>query len=298
MNKNTTHDIDVCMYRHTSKYLFSLYVCILVFCGLSHPVLAADKSYSIAVVPQWQPIIVQRNWQPFLDEISQRSGVTLSLLQSRSIPEFENMILRGEPDFAYMNPYHAVMVQGKQNYIPLVRNGEKELNGILVVRKDSNIKHIKQLDGMHVVLPSPNAFGASLFIRAFLEKFENVKIIPRYVNTHANVYRNVIFKTAKAGGGVNQTLTREKRGVQKRLKVIYQTPSTAPHPLTAHPRIPAEIRNRVTAAIQSMWTDTSQQHLLYSVQLSSPVKADYREDYAPLEVLGLESFVERPSVQD
>ena len=254
---------------------------------------ATDKIYSIAVVPQWQPIVIQRNWRPFIAEVSRRSGVSLKLLQNRSIPDFEAMILRGEPDFAYMNPYHAVMVHDTQGYIPLVRNGQKELRGILVVRRDSGINSIDDLDGQKIVFPSPNAFGASLFMRALLNKYEDIQVTPKYVNTHANVYRNVIFKNALAGGGVNKTLNQEKQGVRKQLKVIYETPGTAPHPFSSHPRVPLKIRNRIRIAIHSMWQEQTHLDLLDQVQLSSPVDADYRNDYKPLEVLGLEDFAER-----
>ena len=61
---------------------------------------------------------------------------------------------------------------------------------------------MQDLDGADIAFPAPNAFGASLYMRALLAEQEKININPIYVETHANVYRNVIFGRASAGGGV------------------------------------------------------------------------------------------------
>lgn len=252
--------------------------------------------YSFSVVPQQDPIVTQRNWAPFLKALSWRTSMQFKLIIASSIPDFEIDLLQGRADFVYMNPYHAILARHKKGYEPLIRNGEKELQGILVVRHDSDITDVSQLDGKKVVFPSPNAFGASLFMRALLHSKVGIRIIPRYVDTHANVYRNVLYKKALAGGGVNKTLHQENADMQAKLRVLFKTPSSAPHPLSVHPRVPDVLAQRVQQAILDMWNDKNERSLLYKVQLSAPVVANYQRDYATLEKLGLEKYA-RPVEQ-
>lgn len=251
---------------------------------------APVHQYSFAVVPQQDAIVTQRNWAPFLKALSLRTSMQFKLNISRSIPGFELEVLQGTNDFTYMNPYHAIIAKQKIGYEPLIRNSAKKLHGILIVRRDSNITDVSQLQNKDVVFPSPNAFGASLLMRALLHSKWDINILPRYVGTHANVYRNVLYKKAVAGGGVNKTLHQEHIGMQEKLRVLYKTPGSASHPLSVHPRVPTVLAERVQQAILDMWQDKSERHLLDNVQLSNPVLADYQRDYAPLEKLGLEKY--------
>lgn len=270
-----------------SQFLPTLFLGLLL---LASTHVKAEHEYSFSVVPQQGSIVTQRNWAPFLDALSLRTSLKFKLVIASSIPDFEIDIQQGRADFSYMNPYHAILAKRKQGYEPLIRNGVRELHGILVVRQDSAITDIEQLDGKELVFPSPNAFGASLFMRALLHSKLGINIIPRYVSTHANVYRNVLYKKALAGGGVNKTLLQEHPNMQSKLRVLYKTPSSAPHPLSVHPRVPELLAQRVQQTIIDMWQDKSERKLLTKVNLSAPVIADYQRDYAPLEKLGLEKY--------
>ncbi len=52
-----------------------------------------------------------------------------------------------------MNPYHAVMAKKAAGYTPILRDGATRLTGILVVRKDSPITRVEQLDGATLEKP-------------------------------------------------------------------------------------------------------------------------------------------------
>ena len=71
---------------------------------------ARQAVYSWAVVPQFTGLAVHRDWTPILTYVSQETGFNLRLSIYNSIPDFEVAFLKVEPDFAYMNPYHGVMV--------------------------------------------------------------------------------------------------------------------------------------------------------------------------------------------
>jgi phosphonate transport system substrate-binding protein len=252
--------------------------------------LAAPVVYSVAIVPQYKPQQLQQEWQPILDRIGTETGARFELRHYPSIPEFEKSFLSGEVDFVYMNPYHVVMAHRAQGYIPLVAD-EKPLNGILVVAARGPITQLKDLDGKKIAFPAPNAFGASLLMRALLTENAKVDFTPSYVKTHANVYRQVIAGDAAAGGGVNATYADLPAEARANLRILFETPGAAAHPMMAHPRVPKEMRAAFAKAFLGLTQESAGQALLREARVPRPVTVDYARDYRPLEKLRLEKYV-------
>lgn len=264
--------------------------CLLM--AASYPALAQQGSHpsmTLGVVPQFPAVETQRRWLPVTESIGRACSVQIRMEFSADIPEFESKFLDGKFDLAYVNPYHAVMAHKAQGYIPLVRDGEKPLKGVIVVQKDSPVKRLSELSGSTIAFPAPNAFGASLYIRALLEREHQVRFTPDYVKTHGNAYRHVVKGEAAAAGGVMATFNAERPEIREQLRVLYETPGAAPHPLMSHPRVDAKARRciteHLTQASPAMLTLTA------AIQMSQPVKADYARDYQPLEKLALEKYV-------
>jgi phosphonate transport system substrate-binding protein len=256
------------------------------------PLAAGEKkTYLVAVVPQFPPLEIKNNWTPLIEHISLEMGVNFELRLYKSFPDFEEDVLAGVPDFVYLSPYHATAAKKAQGYLPLIRDGENQLVGILVVAKDSAFKTVKDLNGKTLAFPSPNAFAASLYLRALLEEKEKIKFTPKYLKTHSNVYQHVMLGMAAAGGGANTTLNKESRELRDGLRIIYRTPGVAPHPISAHPRVPASVRKSAMNALLKLAEDKTSQHLLKNAGISRPVRADYARDYESLERLNLDRYV-------
>ena len=97
--------------------------------------------------------------------------------------------------------------------------------------------------------------------------------------------------SAKAGGGVNNTLLRESESLRATLRVLYETPGFRAHPFSAHPRVSSELRATITKHILQMTSKPEHQNLLNQVQMPNPAQASHSRDYAPLQKLGIEQFV-------
>lgn len=243
----------------------------------------------VYVVPQYNPAQIHADWTPLLKRLSQDTGITLQLVVMPSIPKFEQALLKGLPDIALVNPYHAVMAKSEKAYRPFLRDA-KPLTGILLVRNDSPYQSIQDLNGKEIGFPAPNAFGASLFLRALLTDAK-VNFVEKYLNTHGNVYRNILNGTVAAGGGVNLTLNQEPLDVRSQLRILYQTPSSAPHPLLAHPRVAAKTIQALSVALIALKQEAVGMQLLKDIRIPEPIVADYERDYLPLEKLKIEKFV-------
>jgi phosphonate transport system substrate-binding protein len=250
---------------------------------------AFATTYSIAVVPQYNVVQLHSEWQPLLDRIARDTGIALALSLQSSFSKFERGLLKGEPDFAYANPYQTVMAKNAKAYLPLLRDN-KTLSGILLVRKDSPYKNLSDLSGKEIGFPAPNAFGASLYIRALLAE-KKISFETQILNSHGNVFRSILNGRIAAGGAVNNTYNDEKPEIRDQLRIIFQTPGTASHPLIVHPRVPETVRQAVKNALLAMQKDAAGLALLKDVRLPQPTLANYDNDYLPLEKLGIEKFV-------
>jgi phosphonate transport system substrate-binding protein len=271
-----------------SAFCFALLIATLSL--ISPPAESAENvTYSFGVVPQFEKRKLFGIWRPILDELERRTGFTFELADSSNIPAFEEKFLEGAYDFAYMNPYHLLIAHDAQGYLPLVRNGEHMLKGVLVVPKESPIQNVKELAGKKVAFPSPNALGAALLMRAELAQFHDVEVIPHYVHTHTSVYLHVALGLNPAGGGVASTLRSQKPEVKQKLRVIYETQAVNPHPIGAHPRVPDAHREKVRQAFLEMSKTKGGAALLSEIPMRSAVTASL-EDYAPLRSWGLEEF--------
>jgi phosphonate transport system substrate-binding protein len=269
--------------------LNKLFLYIVLIMGIIVEVKAAQK-FTISVVPQMQSMEIQQTWAPFLKKLTERTGFEFELRHYKTIPLFEKALSEGEPDIAFMNPYHAVMAYEWEKYEPVIHD-KKGLVGILVVKEGGNIKQLSDLNGENIAFPAPNAFAASLYMRALLEKRERIKFKPVYVKTHTNVYRNVMFSLMPAGGGVNNTFNREEPEVRQQLKVLYTTQPTAPHPLCVHPRVGKKSILIIQQAILDIGKNSINKKMLDDIQIPTPVMADYTSEYLPLKKLKIEDYV-------
>ena len=250
----------------------------------------STKVYTFDVVPQFPAAKIYTTWSPLLQRIGQDAGLCFELRVSASIPEFEQRFLKGESDFTFLNPYHAVLAYQKKKYQPLLADAQDLLTGILVVRSDNPIKNLNDLKGKNVSFPAPNSFAASLLIRAELAK-QKIDVNPVFVKTHSNVYRSVMNKDALAGGGVNNTLDNEAPEVRQQLRVLYETPAYTPHPIATHPSVTSEVRERFLKAMVKLSQDEDGQKLLDGINLNKPQAVSYAKHYKVLESLQLEKFL-------
>lgn len=185
-----------------------------------------------------------------------------------------------------MNPYHMMQAADTQGYIPLVRDGGRTLNGIIVVHKDSQFKSIKELQQLEFAFPSANALGASLLVKAELIR-QGLKFKSNYVQTHSSVYLHVAKKLYPAGGGVLSTLHAQKDHIRKSLRIIYKTLSVAPHPISAHPRVPEKVRLKVKHALLEMSKSEHFKKLLAKIPIKKMIPAKI-DEYMKLRKLHLD----------
>lgn len=252
---------------------------------------ASESPVTLGLVPVFPAVELNRRVLPIIEWLQTRCERPIRLTVMSSIPDFERQFLKGQLDLAWLNPYHVVMARNAQGYLPLVRDGKARLQGLLLVRADSPVRQVADLQDQELAFPAPNAFAASLYMRALLERDHQLRFRTRYTQSHSNTYRHVIAGDVIAGGGVNSTLATEPQHIRQQLRVIYETPPTVTHALTAHPRVPASYRDCVQQAMMQAPITPQGRSVMDGILMPEPVVADYQRDYQPLERLKLERYV-------
>ncbi|MDO8927031.1 MAG: phosphate/phosphite/phosphonate ABC transporter substrate-binding protein [Sideroxyarcus sp.] len=250
--------------------------------------MAADKTYTFAVTPQFEQRKLMAIWMPIVEAVEKRAGLSLKLTSMISVPEFEKELAKSTFDFVYCNPYSIIKSVPDPGYIPLVRDSAP-LRGILLVRKDSVYTKLADLEKKTVAFPSPNAIGASLLMRADLARLHHITINPMYVKTHSSVYLHVVNGLADAGGGVETTLQEQEPAVKDALRIIYTTREFPSLPVAANPRVPKTDREKVRKALLELSATQEGKEMFARVPMQDPV-ATSLGDYAPMRAWGLESF--------
>lgn len=267
---------------------------LLVVFGTLLSVLSAEATdtYSFAVVPQFDQRKLFTIWKPIIENVSKRTGIQLNLVATLTVPEFERELSKGSFDFVYANPYHVLREESRQGYIPLVRD-KTPLRGILVVARDSSFKTPADLDGQQMAIPSFNALGASLLLRADLAQLFKVRVNPVNVKTHSSVYLYVANGLIPAGGGVEKTLQEQEPAVRDLLRVLYTTREMPSHPIAAHPRVPLKVQQAVRQAILALDGSEEGRKLLREVPIQAVIPASMK-DYAPMRDWGLSNYWVEP----
>jgi len=253
--------------------------------NISNGNVTQKTTYRFGVVPQFGQRKLFSIWMPVLQMLEAETGLRFELIGSEQITAFEDKFLAGDFDFSYMNPYHAVVAHRAQRYEPIIRDGNRKLQGILVVKSDSPINSVNELNGKQVAFPSRNAL-ATLLPRAELLREHGVTVKPRYVKTHSSVYIHVAQGLSSAGGGVASTLNQQKPEINKRLRILYRTHDYTPHPIVAHPRVPKHHVKHVQAAFLAMSKREDGQRLLQKIPMLKAIIATI-DDYDAIKTLQL-----------
>lgn len=111
-----------------------------------------------------------------------------------------------------------------------------------------------------------------------------------FAGSSSNVYKTVLLGKAAAGAVLDVDFDSQPPDIRSQLKPLVYTPKMAPHPISAHPRVPKQLQEALTSVVLSLAATPEGRRLLQAVQLSDPVPADYVRDYRLQEKLDYEAL--------
>ena len=221
---------------------------------------------SFGIVPQQSASKLAQLWGPIFEHINQQTGLKIRFATAPNIPAFEKRLASGEYDLAYMNPYHYVVFSKSPGYKALNKARDKRIKGIIVVRKDSKIASLKELNNSALAFPAPAAFAASILTRAAISR-SGARFTPKYVSSHDSVYRAVAKGIYPAGGGVVRTFKNITSDVSDQLKILWTTKGYTPHAIAVHPRVKQSDALKIQQSFINMEKQSSSKKLLQNIKI-------------------------------
>ena len=259
------------------KIIFILLIASLTF---------ANK-LTLGVVPQQSPLKLAKKWSKVTKYLEKETGIKFIFKTEKSIPTFEKKLYNGEYDIAYMNPYHFVVANHKQDYSAFTR-ANKNIVGILLA-KDKNTKLTKEnLRGKKFLFPAPNAFAATLLTKFELRKKldfdidKDAKVL--YVNSHDSVYKGISRNVGLVGGGIVRTYNNFKdKNDKEKINIIYKTNKYPSHPIASHPRVNKEIVTKIQNAFLNMPEDIKKTLSIKKFKVSNTQEFEIIKSVKPIE---------------
>lgn len=257
---------------------------------------AQSVSLTLGIVPQQSASRTAELWTPVCEYLSAKTGYRVTFETAKDIPTFEQRLLAGAYDVAYMNPYHYTVFHAKPGYRAIAREANRKIQGIVVVRKDSPIQDIKELAGKTVAFPAPAAFAATVLPLASFQA-QGIKVTPRYVASHDSVYMTVMQGLYPAGGGITRTLSSIPQDTQDQLRVLWKTKEFTPHAIAVHPRLKNRVVDRLTQAMVKMADDPDGKTRLDALGFSglSPARDSDWNDIRALKLTNLNDLLASPT---
>lgn len=277
--------------KNWHRRIFSYGVLAMLVFNISvAPVSAGTgKVYTLAIMPSAPPVTLHTQWTPFVEQLSQETGLKFQLKLYDRMAQFERDIWSGEPDFIFSSPIQAIVAHQACSYRPLVRGGKNVSIG-LFVRKDSPIRSVDELAGKKISFVG-NKNICSVYVRHLLAKHKDkLSYTNEYAGSTKNVIINVLLGKSDAGAVFVPEFASESAETRDQLRELLMTPEIPPHPLSAHPRVPRKAQEAVKKATLAIGATKEGGELLKTLRLGSPVAADYDRDYRALEVIDIKGL--------
>lgn len=159
--------------------------------------------YILAIHPLHNPKRLFEVYQPLVELINDLSaGFVLKFEASRDYAEFEKKLYSRKFHLALPNPHQTIEAE-RYGYRIVAKMGDDErFRGIIVVRKDSGMSSVADLDGRALSFPARTAVAATMMPKFFLHQsgLDLRRADIRYVGSQESAIMNVFLgKTVAAG---------------------------------------------------------------------------------------------------
>jgi phosphate/phosphite/phosphonate ABC transporter binding protein len=233
------------------------------------PARAEEPVYDFGVLPQVATAKVAEMWVPFLDKVSEMSGVKLRFVTAPNISEFGTRAKAGTYAFYYHNTL--AYVQQDDQYAAFAREVGAKTVGVLVVAKDSKLSKLADLEGATISIPSAGSFGAAVLplfalqTEGKLDLQKDLKVI--VAGSHEAGYQAVLQGKADAAGGLTRTFELLPKEARAKLRVLYTTKAYSPLPFAARKDVPPDVVAKVQRALASFAKDPANAGLLEALNM-------------------------------
>lgn len=239
----------------------ALFLHILILTLLAAlPVRAEDKPLSFGVLNQQSPQLTAERWNPLLKYVEDKTGLKLQLKMGPTVQDTDAMMGRGEFDFIFTN-HNFQREYDKVGYKVIARWAGEPIRCAFVVAEDSPLTRLEELHGKRVAYPSADAFVAYAVPSVILSRL-GVKEVEVFAGNQDGALAQLKFKRVDAAA-VNSRFLKQYSEQQKvSFRVIHESEPYPDLAIVVHPRVAAEVTERLRSALVAMKKDPGAAELL------------------------------------
>lgn len=160
-------------------------------------------TYYLAIHPLHNPQKLSQDYQPLVDYLNQHIPTAhIELEASRDYQAFEEKYQQRRPEIILPNPWQAIQAMQHNYHVIAMAGDATDFKGIIITRKDSNIKQVSDLKGKSISYPSYTALAACILPQYFLFQQGlniNTDVDNQYVGSQESSIMNVYLGKSAAG---------------------------------------------------------------------------------------------------
>ncbi len=228
--------------------------------SLVTPAVANAANYSFGVLSQRSPVLTAEFWNPILDYVSRRSDVRLDLKITRTAPESNAAIARGEYDFVYSNTIF-LPTTSLQAYRVILRPKGEPIHAQIVTLDATPIRSLADLHEHEVGFPSKAAFvGYAVPMEHLLR--QGIRVSPLFGGNQEGIMGQLKAGRVIAAGVNSQVMRAYAARENLKYRVLWESPGFHNLPIAAHPRVPTAAAEAVRKTLAGMPEDPEGRKIL------------------------------------
>lgn len=249
------------------------------------------KIYYFGVPPQQSSILIAERWTPVMRYLSQRTGLNIQLKTEKNLATYAHKLEQGAYDFGFASPFLYTLTHKTAGIEAIAKERDGKTAGLILVKKNSPIHSVEQLNNRTLVFSGPTAFAATVLPVDYL-KSRKVTVGIHYVVSIDSVYLALAKGLFPAGGGEIRTFGGLAPDIKNELRVIWQSNALPPFAFYAHPHVPPQVIDKVQTALVEMGDTGQGRALLKTVNFSKLEKAT-NHDYDAVRKLNIQPLETR-----
>ncbi|BCO31916.1 hypothetical protein TspCOW1_20190 [Thiohalobacter sp. COW1] len=233
---------------------------------------AVRPEYLFGVHPQRNPAKLHAVFGPLVEYLNARiPEVHFVFEASRHYDSFDEKIAARHFAFLLPNPYETLLAidQGYRVFAKMGR--DTDLRGLILVRRDSDIREVADLRGRAVSFPAPTALAATMLPQYFLynrglDPHRDIEV--RYVGSMESSLLNIQRGNVAAGTVYPpawRMFLKERPDLADDLMILWETEFLPDNSVMARDDVPPELVARVAQALLAMQEEPAGREVLASM---------------------------------
>jgi phosphonate transport system substrate-binding protein len=235
---------------HRRIFLVSLSICLFIFPSES---VFAREIIPFGFCPKYNPRIMYQLYQPFIDYLNEATPYQFEIKLSRVYEDTIERLGNGEVMIASCGPVSYIKASEKYPVRPILRalskDGKPYYRGIIIVRRDSPIRELKDLKGRSFAFGQVWSTASHILPEYYLLK-ENIRLKDlkgySFLRHHDSVV-NAVLKGQFDAGAVKDIVAYKYQ--DEGLRLIFFTDPIPTVPIVVRKDAPAEMVQLVRAAL-------------------------------------------------